>query len=177
MDRRHEEKYIFSYFKFLEEDIRMKSIKTNFIIILSILTVSFISCKSPEKPKTFKVSDTIGTWTCNFDGSDYSFTVKDDGVIIGKFQVPFNNSNISIDADITNKSWDADKNKEVEEYKSTASGKGKANIGSFPITGDITCQFKFKSANSCTMSGTVTVSMPFGGQQQSQSIPPLIFKK
>ena len=162
MDRRHEEKYIFSYFKFLEEDIRMKSIKINFIIILSILTVSFISCKSPEKPKTFKVSDTIGTWTCNFDGSDYSFTVKDDGVIIGKFSIPNpmqpTGNPIPIDADITNKSWDADKNKEVEEYKATASGKGKANLGFSTITGDITCQFKFKSANSCTMSGTVTVS-------------------
>ena len=154
----------------------MKSIKTNFIIILSILTVSFISCKSPEKPKTFKVSDTVGTWTCNFDGSDYSFTVKDDGVIIGKFSIPNpmqpNGNSISIDADITNKRWDADKNKEVEEYKATASGKGKGKVMIVEITGDITCQFKFKSANSCTMSGTVTVSS-FG----QQSIPPLIFKK
>lgn len=56
----------------------MKNSKKLFLIVLSVLVVAFISCKSNEDPdggsSTFKVSSIVGTW----NGDGVSFTIGDD---------------------------------------------------------------------------------------------------
>ena len=138
----------------------MKNIKKDFIVILSILTVAFVSCKSNEKPeeKTFIVSSIVGTWTSVIDAT-YKFTVKDNGEITANFQItnpmPFGGSPIPIEANLEIDGWDADKDKEVKKYEKTSTGKATAKTMPF-LSGDITCAFIFNSANSCSMTATIS---------------------
>ena len=53
----------------------MKNSKKLFLIILSVLTVAFISCNKVTAIPTFKVSDIAGGWT----GTDVGFVIDNDG--------------------------------------------------------------------------------------------------
>ena len=53
----------------------MKNSKKLFLIILSVLTVAFISCNKVTAIPTFKVSDIAGGWT----GTDVAFVIDNDG--------------------------------------------------------------------------------------------------
>ena len=127
----------------------MKNSKKLFLIVLSVLVVAFISCKSNEDPdggsSTFKVSSIVGTWTSQADGTS-TFTVTDTGQITANYN--------SQQATLVITSWDADKDKEVAQYAVTLSG----NLGSQSVT----FTFTFKSASSCdlTMTGGSVVE-PF----------------
>ena len=136
----------------------MKNIKKNFIVILSILTVAFISCKSNEKPeeKTFIVSSIVGTWTSVIDAT-YKFTVKDNGEITANFQIT-NPMKASIEANLTIDSWDTDKDKEVKKYEKTLTGT-KVKVNKMEMPANITCAFTFNSANSCSMTATILAQL------------------
>ena len=53
----------------------MKNSKKLFLIILSVLTVAFISCNKVTAIPTFKVSDIAGGWT----GTGVAFVIDKDG--------------------------------------------------------------------------------------------------
>ena len=53
----------------------MKNSKKLFLIILSVLTVGFISCNKVTAIPTFKVSDIAGGWT----GTNVAFVIDKDG--------------------------------------------------------------------------------------------------
>ena len=53
----------------------MKNSKKLFLIILSVLTVAFISCNKVTAIPTFKVSDIAGGWT----GTNVAFVIDKDG--------------------------------------------------------------------------------------------------
>ncbi len=127
----------------------MKNSKKLFLIVLSVLIVAFVSCKSNEDPESgsapFTVSSIVGSWTSTVEPSN-TFTVADDGKI--------NISSGGQSATLTITSWATDKDQSVTQYSITLS----ATVGSQPV--DFT--FTFKSANSCdlTMTGA-TGSEPF----------------
>lgn len=155
----------------------MKNIKKDFIVILSILTVAFVSCKSNEKPeeKTFIVSSIVGTWTSAI-GETYKFTVKDDGEVTATFPVPIENfNNLTVTVTLTIDSWYADKDKEVKKYEKTLTGtKVKVN-NMMEMPANITCAFTFNSANSCYM--TATISGNIMTQQIEETIENIPFIK
>ena len=92
---------------------------------------------------TFKVSSIVGTWNAATAESQVkNFTVTSDGKIT--FTVETSKSQVSLTID----SWNADKDKQVEQYQKTITGK--VLILSIPFT------FTFKSANSCHLSATST---------------------
>ena len=130
----------------------MKNSKKLFLIVLSVLIVAFVSCKSNEDPESgsapFTVSSIVGTWTSTVDANN-TFTVADNG------NVTFNAGSSSATLTIT--SWDTDKDQSVTQYSITLSG----NLGSQSVE----FTFTFKSANSCdlTMTGA-TGSEPFTKQ-------------
>ena len=119
----------------------MKNSKKLFLIVLSVLVVAFISCKSNEDPdggsSTFKVSSIVGKWTSQADAGN-TFTVSDTGSI--------SITSGGQSATLTITSWDADKDKEVGQYAVTLS----TTISSQKV--DFT--FTFKSASSCDLTMT-----------------------
>ena len=115
----------------------MKNSKKLFLIVLSVLTVAFISCKDKSTDPTFKVSDIAGTWS----GEGVSFTIDNNrnatmtSPFSGSFQIP-----------------EADWNSEKTEY--TISG---ADVD-ISLTG-ASITFKSATSGTATMSGnTVSIS-------------------
>ena len=117
----------------------MKNSKKLFLIVLSVLIVAFVSCKSNEDPEggsaPFTVSSIVGTWTSTVD-SNNTFTVADNG------SVTLSSGGQSATLTIT--SWDTDKDQSVTQYSITLSGNLGSQSASFTFT--------FKSANSCDLS-------------------------
>ena len=77
----------------------MKNSKKLFLIILSVLTVAFISCNKVTAIPTFKVSDIAGGWT----GTDVGFVIDNDG-------------NLTYNSKTTYQIPEADWNSEKTEY-------------------------------------------------------------
>ena len=73
----------------------MKNSKKLFLIILSVLTVAFISCNKVTAIPTFKVSDIAGGWT----GTGVAFVIDNDGSLTYS----------SIVYKIPNGDWDSEK--------------------------------------------------------------------
>ena len=116
----------------------MKNSKKLFLIVLSVLIVAFVSCKSNENPEggsNFTVSSIVGTWTSTLDAQN-TFTVADNG------NVTFSAGSQSVPLTIT--SWDTDKDRVVAQYAINLSGTVAGQSYSFTFT--------FKSANSCDLS-------------------------
>ena len=110
----------------------MKNSKKLFLIVLSVLTVAFISCNKVTAIPTFKVSDIAGGWTV----MDAALVINNDGNLIynlKKYKIP-----------------EADWNSEKTEYTIDGTNVGMSNAS---IT--------FTSATSGTATspdGTVDIS-------------------
>lgn len=90
---------------------------------------------------TFKVSSIVGTWNAATAESQVkNFTVTSEG----KITMTALGQAISLTID----SWNADKDKQVEQYQKTISG----TVMSMPVP----FTFTFKSANSCHLSAKVS---------------------
>ena len=81
----------------------MKNSKKLFLIILSVLTVGFISCNKVTAIPTFKVSDIAGGWT----GTNVAFVVA--------FVID-NDGNLTYNSKTTYQIPEADWNSEKTEY-------------------------------------------------------------
>ena len=114
----------------------MKNSKKLFLIVLSVLTVAFVSCKDKgTDPTTFKVSSIVGTWS----GEGVDFTISGSG-----------NITMTAPAEVTYQIPETDWNSEKTEY--TING-ADAGISGASIT--------FKSATSGTATsdaGTTSIS-------------------
>ena len=120
----------------------MKNSKKLFLIVLSVLAVAFISCKSNEEPDSqgIKPNQLVGTWN-DTDGQGLSFTFSDTG------EIDFGSK-----ATITE--WDANKDKEFNEWTVAI-----IVINPFTGQGNVSMTFKFTSASDCEVSGEgVTVN-------------------
>ena len=117
----------------------MKNSKKLFLIVLSVLVVAFVSCKSNENPdsgsSTFKVSSIVGTWRSEFGNT---FTVSDTG------SVTISSGELSVTLAIKN--WDTDKDRDVGQYAITLSTTYNSQQVDFTFT--------FKSASSCDLTMT-----------------------
>ena len=123
----------------------MKNSKKLFLIVLSVLTVAFISCKDKgtDPKQLFKHSDLVGTWTYYIQEYDYTyaFTIDQSGLL--KYGAILNGEfswSEGPDTQANLPGWDA--NKEVEEYPATI------NL--------VNTEYKlnFTSKNSCSVSYT-----------------------
>lgn len=104
------------------------------LIVLSVLTVAFISCKDKgTDPTTFKVSSIVGTWS----GEGVSFTIDNNGNVKMTMAEGISVDNISFQIP------EADWNSEKTEY--TIKGE---EVG---LTG---ASITFKSDTSGTATGT-----------------------
>lgn len=103
----------------------MKNSKKLFLIFLSVLIVTFVSCKKDSggsiTTPTFKLSSLVGTWEITGDEQN-KFTIDDDGKTTGKAA----NQNFNF----TIKNWNKDK--EVSQLTET-----------FTTTGVTTVDFTF----------------------------------
>ncbi|TXJ59415.1 hypothetical protein EPJ74_09895 [Brachyspira aalborgi] len=106
--------------------------KKLFLILLSVLTVAFVSCKDKGTDPTFKVSDIAGNWS----GDGVSFTIDNNGN--GKVTMAD-----GISVDIPFQIPEADWNSEKTEYTIKGDDVG---LSGASIT--------FKSAMSGTATGT-----------------------
>ena len=113
----------------------MKNSKKLFLIVLSVLIVAFVSCKSNEDPEggsaPFTVSSIVGTWTSTIDAGN-TFTIDD----TGKIALTASSTTVNL----TIGSWDMDKDLSVSQYQIPLVDSG------------TTYTFTFKSANSCELS-------------------------
>ena len=123
--------------------------KKLFIIVLSILTVAFVSCSSkknettspsptnPDTPKLFKLSSIVGTWTNVSDNTD-TLIVSPSGELTLKDQKIY-----------TISSWDTKKEEEYlqfsEGFDSDIDGKKKS----------VSCEFSSDTCN-LTIDGVKT---------------------
>ena len=65
----------------------MKNSKKLFLIVLSVLTIAFVSCNKVTPIPTFKVSDIAGGWT----GYNIAFVIDNDGNLTyneRKYKIP-----------------------------------------------------------------------------------------
>ena len=123
----------------------MKNSKKLFLIVLSVLAVAFISCKSNEEPDSqgIKPNQLVGTWN-DTDGQGLSFTFSDTG------EIDFGNGSKTTITD-----WDT--NKDAEYYGGWELGILIVN----PTTGSQTYTiFNFTSSSDCKVSfgGNSTVN-------------------
>ena len=110
----------------------MKNSKKLFLIVLSVLTVAFISCKDKgTDPTTFTVSSIVGTWTSTVNGNN-TFTVNDAGSL--------SITAYGLTATWTIENWESVKNSEVGEYKISLTQSGS------------TFYFTFKNGSNCDLS-------------------------
>ena len=113
----------------------MKNSKKLFLIVLSVLIVAFVSCKSNEDPEggsNFTVSSIVGSWTSTLNAGN-TFTVADDGKVTLS-------AGSSSPVTLTIGTWDMDKDLSVSQYQIPLVDSG------------TTYTFTFKSANSCELS-------------------------
>ncbi len=112
----------------------MKNSKKLFLIVLSVLIVAFVSCKSNEDPEggsNFTVSSIVGSWTSTLNAGN-TFTVDNTGKIV------LSSGGASVN--LTIGSWEMDKDLSVSQYQIPLVDSG------------TTYTFTFKSANSCELS-------------------------
>ena len=141
----------------------MKNSKKLFLIFLSVLIVTFVSCKKDSSGSitnptpTFKPSSLLGSWTFDGDTStagNNTLKVEDNTIT-----VRLNGVDATIDTSAT---WNDEKDKEVTVYQKSSEETYKGAVGKATHT------VKFTSATTCSASLTTEKSGNFNANFKKQ---------